>query len=144
MSSLHERVSRGEYKSKLPYGPAPKRHAILSMNVAELADSQIAAIRGLRAEHEEMVLRHDAQRMAWGKDTAALQDKFVADLFEEYGIDPKVELAHMIYRQAYEQGHDSGLESVMSIFDDLVPFYVEAMAMVQRERKLHTGSLTPG
>jgi hypothetical protein len=58
-------------------------------------------------------------RDKWNAEAARLEALFRDDLEKEFEVvgNPK---AYMLYRIAYEQGHDSGYESIYSIYEELV------------------------
>jgi hypothetical protein len=62
---------------------------------------------------------YEAARAAFRAETAALNEKFRDDLYDEYGVTghPK---AAMVFDKAWERGHSEGLENVANHFSDLV------------------------
>ena len=62
---------------------------------------------------------YKAHQKQYGEERHKLQEEFVNDLFEEFGVsdNPK---RHKAFALAWEQGHAYGLEEVYNKFDDLV------------------------
>lgn len=58
------------------------------------------------------------QREKYYKEQNALQEKFVQDLFEEFGVKDSKK-ARKAYAIAYEHGHSSGYSEIYNYFIDL-------------------------
>jgi len=74
---------------------------------------------GYTVEHELDKLAFNVAKQTYANRFALLTDEFKRDLFEEHGVTghPKAELA---FKLAWDYGHSSGLNEVVSYFEELV------------------------
>lgn len=90
--SVREKLAAGEYKTQIPY-PYPDGPAN--------ADARRVKLRAFRADESRLV------------------EQMKLDLFAEYHVrnNPK---AQRCWEISWERGHDSGLMSVLDVWDELV------------------------
>jgi hypothetical protein len=107
--------------------PYPSRDPLLSKKVFELTADEQARCPALLADYQAQKKRwddHCAKRQALQNE---LEAQFWADVYAEFGLDPKHPFVSVMVEQAWDDGHSAGLGEVASCLLKYVKFWETAV-----------------
>lgn len=106
--SIRDKITAGEYKNKVPY----------SVDKVPIDEDKMTVRQAREHKEEQVTLRREHQRK-YSAESSRLMMLFRADLESDNSMTnhPK---ANILWDMAYDRGHSSGYESIVSEYEELV------------------------
>ncbi len=119
---IYKKIRDGEYANQRQYPSRPVEPKPPA-NIHLLTVAEFTAYQDLMARYELLKEQYKEEKKAYNVGEGEAIERFWADVAENEGIDPKDPFFLAMRSVAWEQGHSSGLEEALSVFDDLMPLW---------------------
>ena|SRR6185312_330692 len=116
--SVLDKISAGDYASKLPYASKPQTPDILRGRMVDLDPSLVDVAHAALVRHNAAVTEAAEANRRRREDQAALDQQFEEDLAAEFGLTDHPKRGK-VYALAYDMGHSSGLGDIYHHYSDL-------------------------